>query len=537
MATNQAKHADSAIKKRAVAGSFLFRFPDKNNAKKVEVALFRRSSKVRTYQHRLAPISGSVEEDDANPIATALREIHEETTLTLPKSIELMRMGKPYSFVDSDIGREWSINPFAFRLKSTAEGGAGEEGITIDWEHEGWEWYDPLHVKDRDEFGGVPKLVNSLRRVWPEYDLGAEAGSALTQGLLELRHDHESGARQLAAKAVAVLREVVYKMGLDAVARDEAAWWGNVRMTGWHLWRNGRESMGAAIVSALVDVLSRVETCIKEERSPDDKLRTALEVVDEHLAQRDSTVGRICESFINYLSCNVLLDGQAAPKKTLKVLTLSHSSTIASCLLAAASDLDVSLDLRILESRPLCEGVTLASRIIAETVKNKNVKVNVTLCSDASAAMAADGIDMLLLGADRISAAADVSNKTGSLPAVLSTKYMSPNAKVVVLSEVDKVAGPGATGEHVVEDNDSGELVVGWKDAVKGGDAIANFLEEDGFNGENKQAVRVRNVYFEWVPARLVSAYVTDQGTWAVDEIKRRSDWVGKESERLFGNL
>lgn len=38
-----------AMKKRAVAGTFLFRYP-KDEPSKAEVALFRRSGKVRTYQ-------------------------------------------------------------------------------------------------------------------------------------------------------------------------------------------------------------------------------------------------------------------------------------------------------------------------------------------------------------------------------------------------------------------------------------------------------------------------------------------------------
>ena len=113
-----------------------------------------------------------MEKDDANPLATALREIKEETGLDAT-ALELLRVGKPYSFIDEAIGREWTINPFAFRLKDITESyGVGEKGIVTDWEHEGWEWYEPLQVNASEGFGGVPRLVDSLRRVWPEYDLG-----------------------------------------------------------------------------------------------------------------------------------------------------------------------------------------------------------------------------------------------------------------------------------------------------------------------------------------------------------------------------
>ncbi|KAI0133705.1 hypothetical protein BJ170DRAFT_678637 [Xylariales sp. AK1849] len=521
MATNQ------PVKQRAVAGTFLFRFPTVDT-RKVEVALFRRSGKVRTYQHKLAPISGSVEEDDASPEATAWREIKEETTLD-SSSIELLRKGMPYSFVDESIGREWIINPFAFRLKSVEEGGQGESGITIDWEHSGWEWYQPLEVNDSEEFGGVPKLLNSLRRVWPEYDLGAEAGSALTQGLQDLRTDHESGARQLATKAVTILGDVISKTGCAAI---DDVWWANIRMAAWHLCKNGRESMGAAIISALVNVLDDMERILKDKHSSDTKLPRLLAVIDEHLSQRDSAVQRIHGSFISFVKSNVL--GRSSPRKSLSVLTLSFSSTISSCLLKAAASLDVTLDLRILESRPLCEGVTLASRLLREAEGSK--RVHVTLYSDASASLAAEGVDMILLGADRISSVGDVSNKTGSLPAVLSTRHVTPEAKVVVLSEVEKIAGPGAIEEHVIEDNDPAELIAGWQCTVKGADLVGKHFQEIGFEND-KTLLKVKNVYFEWVPAKLVDAYITDAGSWSIDDIKSQSKRIGMEVDRFFSDL
>ncbi|KAK8068660.1 hypothetical protein PG994_005276 [Apiospora phragmitis] len=228
-ASNQQKQVPSTVaeagvtptlQKREVAASFLFRTaPD--DPGKVQVALFRRSGDVRTYPHKLAPISGSVEKEDADSLATALREIKEETTLGLA-SIKLLHKGKPYSFVDESIGRQWTIHPFAFRLKSAGEGGKGETGTTIDWEHEGWEWHDPLQV---DGSEGVPRLRDSLRRVWPEIDIGARAGRALALGLLRLQADHESGARQLATKAVSILRSVIANS--DGLARDDF-WWAKI---------------------------------------------------------------------------------------------------------------------------------------------------------------------------------------------------------------------------------------------------------------------------------------------------------------------
>ncbi|KAK9415260.1 putative Translation initiation factor eIF-2B subunit family protein [Seiridium unicorne] len=520
---------DNPVKKRTVAATFLFRISD-DASKKAEVALFRRSSHVRTYQHRLAPISGSVEAGDINPLATALREIQEETTLDLA-SIELLRKGKPYSFADNDIGREWTIYPFAFRLKSIKEGGSGEAGISIDWEHDGWEWHDPLKVDDTDKFGGVPKLVNSLRRVWPVYDLGAEAGGALNDGLEDLGSDHKSGARQLAAKAISILRDVVSK--LDSTQGDGEAWWSNVRMAAWHLSYNGRESMGAAIVSSLIAVLKRIEAVWKEAWSNDETLKQhVLATIDEFLAQRNSAVNRICNSFVNYVKSNVL--EHTRPSGALSVLTTSYSSTIANSLLKAAEALDITLDLRVLESRPLCEGVTLASKLLLEA--NQNRRVNVTLFSDASAAIAARGVRFFLFGADRISSTGDVSNKIGTLPAILSTRHISPQAKAIAFSEVEKIAIPESIDDHPVEENDPAELMQAWEARVEGAPVIKEYILRTHGDAEQSRAV-VKNVYFEWVPNTLISEYITDEGPWTVEDIRKKSQWVEEECHRFYGNL
>ena len=138
-------------------------------------------------RHRWAVISGSIDPEDPSPRAAAWREIHEETSLT-PASLELMRQGKSYVLPDESIGREWTIYPFAFRLKEAGEGGKGEKAIRLDWEHDTWAWYDPFEVEDSESFGAVPCLAESLRRVWyvfvsfiPETYITACPGSIVKQ--------------------------------------------------------------------------------------------------------------------------------------------------------------------------------------------------------------------------------------------------------------------------------------------------------------------------------------------------------------------
>ncbi|KAI8964461.1 nagb/rpia/CoA transferase-like protein [Daldinia sp. FL1419] len=527
MSSSDAANHKGELKKRSIAGSFLFKLPH-GDEKQAQVALFKRSGKVSTYRHKYAPISGSVEKYDVNPLATALREINEETGLTL-SSIELLRVGKPYSFVDESVGREWTINPFGFRLKEKSEGGEGEEGITIDWEHEGFKWFNPLNVNESDEFGGVPKLVNSLRRVWPEYDLGPKAGKVLTSGLQQLRNDHESGARQLADLAILIMKKIITEMDSDTI---DDKWWGNIRMAAWHICKT-RESMGAAITSAVVKALDRVETILTQDISPREKTRQMTDVLENQLSQRQSTTDRIRDAFVDYLRQHVIPTMTSG--KELSILTLSSSSTVSACLLQAAANLGVSLDLRILESRPLYEGVTLASKLLGTDVDSEGL--NVTIYTDASSALAADKIHVVILGADRISSSGDVSNKIGSLPAILSQRHVAPDARVVILSETEKIAGPGTMEDHTAEENSSAELIGAWKGNVKGADIIEDILKASERNAGRGGNVFVRNFYFEWIPARFVHAYVTDEGLWSVQNIRERSEWIGKEVDRFFKDL
>ncbi|KAJ9230354.1 hypothetical protein DTO207G8_4663 [Paecilomyces variotii] len=519
---------DKPLTKRSVVSSLIFKFPESGNGTPV-VALFRRSDKVNTYRHHLAPISGSIDKTDPNPLSAAWREIKEETTLT-PESLALFRQGKPFTFSDPSIGREWTIHPFGFRLKTKDEGGKGEEGIQTDWEHEGWEWHDPSTVIDSQEFGGVPRLKETLSRVWFETDMGKEAGNILADGLDTLKNDHESGARELAAIALSIFRKVIVGMR-DDIGRER--WWELVRIAGWHLWKNGRESMGAAIVNVIVSALTSIERIISDTSAhPATKKDEILAVIDEIAEKRQSTGACVSSNFISYLRTNVIGGRNASP---VKILTLSSSSTIRSALLHIAFIPDIEkLELHVLESRPLYEGVSIASAVQPE-FQSRSVQLKTTIYTDASAALAAKDVDILLLGADRIASSGDVSNKTGSLPAVLSAKNVNPAARVVVLTELEKVAEPGSVTQHVTEENDPDEVIRGWKSSgVKGFDVVERELKR-GY-GQNT-ALSVKNIYFEWVPADFIDAYICEEGSWDTSRIKDRSKWVGERIDRLFGAL
>lgn len=484
--------------------------------------------------------------------------MQEETTLT-QSSLELMRQGKSYILPDESIGREWTIYPFAFRLKDTSEGGRGEDSITLDWEHDDWAWYDPLDIEDSESFGAVPRLAESLRRVWFEKDLGGDAGAVLTDGLDRLKNDHQSGARQLAGAALQILRDIIMRMDTQQPI-DE--WWTKLRFAAWHIWKNGRESMGAAILSALLAALKRMEEILPQQRTTTEARDALVEELDRHVAARQNAPTAISVAFASYLQDQFA--SRVETHEPIKVLTLSESSTITHVLQHIIENTLLHLDIRILESRPLFEGVSLTSSLVSDLPsqgretravegdkdrKELPPKLQVTLFTDASSALASQGIDVVLLGADRIAESGEVSNKTGSLPAVLSAKHVSPKVKTVILSEHEKVAPPGAVAAHVVEHNDSAQVMRAWmaeftsqrvrkaagtvSRSVTGGNAAG--VQPVSANAAIR--IDIQNIFFEWIPAELVDLYITENGISTLEDIRKLSQTMGSEEERLFRDI
>lgn len=433
--------------------------------------------------------------------------------------------------------------PFLFRLTVPA----AEQQIQIDWEHESWGWHDPNAViagagHDPPDLVFVPRLAESLRRVWFEADLGPIAGNVLSNGLGVLAHDHESGARQLAGFALKIFRDVVAAMeGSSDGPTDE--WWANVKSAAWHLWKNGRESMGAAIMNVLLAALAGIEETMQNIEYQSRWREAVLAQLDTLIAARQESAELVSHAFAKYLEG--IFASKRASRQPVSILTLSESSTIRQALQHAALQSGFVLDIRVLESRPLYEGVSLAASLATalNTVPGSNLAElghRIRLYSDASAALATSGIDVLVLGADRIAFSGAVSNKTGSLPAALSAKHVSPSARVVVLGETEKIAPPGRPEDHVIEHNDPSQLSRAWRAEYNGlrvREAAASLLkrEQDNSSGQSgRLEVELCNVFFEWVPPGLIDAYVTESGEWTVQHITEHSANVQARAKRFL---
>lgn len=161
----------------------------------------------------------------------------------------------------------------------------------------------------------------------------------------------------------------------------------------------------------------------------------------------------------------------------LRLVTCSSSAAVEAAVRSAARDAAVTLCCA--ESRPRLEGRELARRLAADGV-------GVELFSDAAIAAALDDADAVLVGADAVGPGFLI-NKVGT--AGLCAMASVRGVPVYVL----------AGREKVLSDADAGKVQL----AEAGADEVWP---------EAPRAVRVRNPYFERVPAALVSMLITDTG-------------------------
>lgn len=381
----------------------------------------------------------------------------------------------------------------------------------MDWEHESYQWFDPEQINESDDFEGVPRILESFRRVWFSIDVGEDAGKLLGDGLTTLQRDHESGARQLASKALDIFIDVV--QALDVSSRD--VWWKNVRFAGWHLWKNGRESMGAPILNVVLNSLAIIEQRLPDGPLPKDFVASIVSELQRYSQQRKEAGSQIRSSFTSFLK------KQFPGVDKIRALTLSSSSTVTSCIMQALEQGDSPLDIRILESRPLFEGVKMAEAIMS-FAKDSNIQTEISVYTDASAGVAAKDIDIMIIGADLIDKFGNVSNKTGSLPAVLSAKHVSPDVRVIALSEEEKVL---ALEPPIQEENDPQEVTQAWGPSVPAS------------NTGSGNDIKVKNVYFEWVPAAFIDHYVTEDGVTSEEEVAKWAHDAHRKADQFFTGL
>ena len=196
-----------------------------------------------------------------------------------------------------------------------------------------------------------------------------------------------------------------------------------------------------------------------------------------------------------------VLRGAALIHERAKVLTHSRSSTVLAALLEAKRA-GRSFIVTATESRPMLEGRSLAASLSSEGI-------NVTLIADSAVALALNKVDMVLLGADKVTPR-DVINKIGTRLIALAARER--DVPVYVLCDTSKFISEEYY-ETIREMKDPGEL---WEDPPSG--------------------VEPENSYFEPTPIDFFAGIVTEDGLLAVDEARQRAESAAIHQE-LAGSL
>uniref|UniRef100_A0A383WBQ4 Nudix hydrolase domain-containing protein n=1 Tax=Tetradesmus obliquus TaxID=3088 RepID=A0A383WBQ4_TETOB len=231
------------------------------------------------------------------------------------------------------------------------------------------------------------------------------------------------------------------------------------------------------------------------------------------------------------------------------------------------------LSVIVCESRPLCEGVSMARRLAA-------AGLNVTLITDAQAGVFVEQADVVLLGADAVTPDG-VVNKVGSRLLALAAK--AAGVPVVAVTECLKVspgpvsaaALPNTSLQEGEEEKEASEVLQGWSHEAAAAVTKLMVVKEDssssssssgsavvGSNGAGESAggvaagsssssssggdasvlaaagpgsIDVRNVYFEAVPLQYVTGLVTDKGFVSRFVVAQMIKQRARDYQQAFG--
>src|SRR5947209_4550104 len=172
------------------------------------------------------------------------------------------------------------------------------------------------------------------------------------------------------------------------------------------------------------------------------------------------------------------ITGHARPLLTGTLMTHSLSGTVLEVLSACAFQIDQVI---VLEGRPRYEGRDVAIAL-------SKAGINVTLITDAQAAIFLPQCHAVVVGADSVLANGDVLNKAGT--ALLAWAAHGHKIPLYVLCETLKISPRRWSGDLAQLEEKEAEEVL-----------------ERPIEG-----VTVRNFYFDHTPARLVTKIITEQG-------------------------
>lgn len=184
--------------------------------------------------------------------------------------------------------------------------------------------------------------------------------------------------------------------------------------------------------------------------------------------------------------------------KTFEVLTHCHAGSLATCgygtvfgPIRAAVETGIKLHVYADETRPLLQG----ARITAWELKLEKIPVTLITDNMAGWVMKQEGIDMVIVGADRIAANGDTANKIGTYSlSILAKKHEIPFYVTAPRSTIDLNTKTG--DDIVIEERDYKEVT------YVQGIGLAPYLDKD----------EVKNYAFDVTPRENITGIITEEG-------------------------
>ena len=220
-------------------------------------------------------------------------------------------------------------------------------------------------------------------------------------------------------------------------------------------------------VDRMLDAANQSRDLVDEARTVHDEDRTMCEAIGRHgamLIKPDSGLLTHCNA---------------------GALAVSHLGT-ATAPMYVAHGAGVPFHVYVDETRPVLQGSRLTSWELTQAGIDHTL-----ICDSAAAHLMADGaIDLVIVGADRVTANGDTVNKIGTRGLAIVARYQGiPFYVACPSSTFDPATAAGA--DVAIEERPAAEVTEGMP-AVAG--------------------VKVRNPAFDVTPAELVTAYVTERG-------------------------
>ena len=400
-----------------------------------KICLVRRSPKVGTYQGLWSGISGYLE---GNPQEHFKVELKEETSLN-PDEYTLLRQTQTVVVEDEKEQCTWCIHPFLCEVHDPSK-------ISLDWENTEYRWFLPEEIGNLETVPGLREVYERVSRLPFEKEV--------LRFVQELKHDRESGARQLAYKALLFLAGAVRSSNAarSSVLLDDL----------FHACREiagARPSMG--MISTTLELLRRDMKAFSSFDIQKALSESSL-LIKSHVGDMDASLDAAAGR----------LEKVIAPGST--VLLHSYSSSLIHALPLLKGK---GCSLIVTESRPGFEGRATA-RIAAD------MELPVRVITDACAADELRKADAVLIGVDTIEIDGSVVGRAGS--SLMATAAHALGVKVYFVGEVRKINISGKPA--CLEEYDREEM---W--------------------GDHPEGIDAGNLYFDRTPAGFITGIVLEK--------------------------